>query len=138
MALQRALFVHNTDAAAWARLQRNGMTADFSWSDSARGYARALRTGARPGADARPMNAPIRLALIWHFHQPDYTDPATAAPAMPWTRLHALKDYADMAAFLERHPTVRATFNVVPTLLDQLQALARRSGASAIRFWPWR
>jgi starch synthase len=39
MALQRALFVHNTDAAGWTRLQRNGMTADFSWSDSARGYA---------------------------------------------------------------------------------------------------
>jgi alpha-amylase/alpha-mannosidase (GH57 family) len=70
------------------------------------------------------MKAPIRLALIWHFHQPDYVDPATSAPSMPWTRLHALKDYADMAAFLARHPTVRATFNVVPTLLDQLQALA--------------
>ena len=70
------------------------------------------------------MRAPIRLALIWHFHQPDYTDPETAAPTMPWTRLHALKDYADMAAFLERHPTIRATFNVVPTLLDQMQALA--------------
>ena len=71
------------------------------------------------------MKAPIRLALIWHFHQPDYTDPRTGAPAMPWTRLHALKDYADMAAFLERHPAIRATFNVVPTLLDQLQALSR-------------
>jgi alpha-amylase/alpha-mannosidase (GH57 family) len=73
------------------------------------------------------MRAPIRLALIWHFHQPDYTDPATAAPAMPWTRLHALKDYSDMAAFIERHPSVRATFNVVTTLLDQLQALAHQS-----------
>ncbi len=70
------------------------------------------------------MNAPIRLALIWHFHQPDYTDPATAAPTMPWTRLHALKDYADMAAHVARHPAIRATFNVVPTLLDQLQELA--------------
>ena len=70
------------------------------------------------------MKAPIRLALIWHFHQPDYTDPVTSAPSMPWTRLHALKDYADMAAFLARHPAVRATFNVVPTLLDQLHALA--------------
>jgi alpha-amylase/alpha-mannosidase (GH57 family) len=70
------------------------------------------------------MNAPIRLALIWHFHQPDYTDPATGAASMPWTRLHALKDYADMAAFLARHPSVRATFNVVPTLLDQLQSIA--------------
>jgi starch synthase len=39
MALQRALFVHNTDADGWEQLQRNGMTADFSWSDSARGYS---------------------------------------------------------------------------------------------------
>ena len=53
------------------------------------------------------MTGPIRLALIWHFHQPDYTDPETGAPTMPWTRLHALKDYADMAAFLERHDGVR-------------------------------
>jgi alpha-amylase/alpha-mannosidase (GH57 family) len=74
------------------------------------------------------MNAQIRLALIWHFHQPDYTDPATGAPTMPWTRLHALKDYADMAAHLERHPSVRSTFNVVPALLDQLRSLA--SGAA--------
>jgi len=70
------------------------------------------------------MNGPIRLALIWHFHQPDYTDPTTSAPTMPWTRLHALKDYADMAAYVERHPKVRATFNLVPTLIDQIQALS--------------
>ena len=72
------------------------------------------------------MNAPLRLALVWHFHQPDYRDPATGAPTMPWTRLHALKDYADMAAHLERHPTIRATLNVVPTLIDQLASLASR------------
>ncbi len=38
MALQRALLVHNTDADAWDRLKHNGMSANFSWSDSARGY----------------------------------------------------------------------------------------------------
>jgi len=70
------------------------------------------------------MREPLRLALIWHFHQPDYDDPVTSAPSMPWTRLHALADYADMAAHLERHPRVRATLNVVPSLLDQLVALA--------------
>ena len=70
------------------------------------------------------MRPPLKLALIWHFHQPDYTDPATGRPAMPWTRLHALKDYLDMAAHLDRHPAIRATFNVVPTLLDQLERLA--------------
>ena len=67
---------------------------------------------------------PIRLVLVWHLHQPEYTDPTTGAPAMPWTRLHALKDYADMAEHLARHPGVRATLNVVPSLLDQLLAIA--------------
>lgn len=66
---------------------------------------------------------PIRLVLVWHFHQPDYVDGTTGAPAMPWTRLHALKDYADMADHLERHPGIRATLNLVPTLIDQLEAL---------------
>ncbi len=68
--------------------------------------------------------APIRLVLLWHFHQPDYTDTRTGAATMPWTRLHALKDYADIAEHLARHPGVHATINVVPSLLDQLRALA--------------
>jgi len=70
------------------------------------------------------VKPPIRLALVWHLHQPDYTDPATGRPAMPWTRLHALKDYLDMAAHLERHEGIRATLNVVPALLEQLVRLA--------------
>jgi len=44
-ALQRALLVYNTDAAAWARIQHNGMSSNFSWEDSAAGYA-ALYEGA--------------------------------------------------------------------------------------------
>jgi alpha-amylase/alpha-mannosidase (GH57 family) len=66
----------------------------------------------------------VRFVLVWHFHQPDYTDAETGAATMPWTRLHALKDYADMAEHLRRHPGVRATINVVPSLLDQLRDLA--------------
>lgn len=71
--------------------------------------------------DSRPR---LRVALVWHFHQPNYADPVTGVPAMPWTRLHALKDYADMAARLERHPRLRVTVNWVPSLLDQLADLA--------------
>lgn len=63
---------------------------------------------------------PLKLVLLWHFHQPDYTDRPGGAPALPWTRLHALKDYGDMAAILARHPGVRVTVNAVPTLLEQL------------------
>ncbi|HUC44476.1 MAG TPA: glycogen synthase [Candidatus Sulfotelmatobacter sp.] len=38
MAMQRALFVFKTDHEAWRAIQHNGMTLNFSWSDSARGY----------------------------------------------------------------------------------------------------
>jgi alpha-amylase/alpha-mannosidase (GH57 family) len=65
---------------------------------------------------------PLQLALVWHMHQPDYVDPQSGERFMPWTRLHALKDYADMAERLARHPGLRATFNVVPALLTELQA----------------
>jgi alpha-amylase/alpha-mannosidase (GH57 family) len=36
--------------------------------------------------------------------------------------LHATKDYLDMALRLGRHPGVHATFNFVPSLLDQLES----------------
>ena len=37
-ALRRALHTFSTDMAAWRDLQRAGMSADFSWTTSARGY----------------------------------------------------------------------------------------------------
>ncbi|RMG89749.1 MAG: glycogen synthase [Chloroflexi bacterium] len=37
-ALQRAIYVFNTDKESWQILQRNGMTADFSWNRSALSY----------------------------------------------------------------------------------------------------
>jgi alpha-amylase/alpha-mannosidase (GH57 family) len=67
------------------------------------------------------MTAPqLDLVFLWHMHQPDYRDHVTGEFVMPWTYLHALKDYTDMAAHLERHPRVRAVVNFVPVLLDQL------------------
>ncbi len=68
---------------------------------------------------------PLQVALLWHFHQPDYRGPTSGAPALPWTRLHALKDYADMLARLAGHPGVRATVAITPCLLEQLRDLER-------------
>ncbi len=74
--------------------------------------------------------APVDLLFLWHHHQPDYRDPADGRALLPWVRLHATKDYLDMARHLERHPSVRATFNFVPSLLDQLDdAVAGRPDA---------
>ncbi|MFI5370548.1 MAG: glycoside hydrolase [Candidatus Eisenbacteria bacterium] len=73
--------------------------------------------------------APVDLLFLWHHHQPDYRRPDGGA-VLPWVRLHATKDYLDMALHLERHPGLRATFNLVPSLLDQLDdAVAGRPDA---------
>jgi alpha-amylase/alpha-mannosidase (GH57 family) len=68
---------------------------------------------------------PVELLLIWHQHQPDYRDPRTGAARLPWVRLHVAKDYVDMARRLARFPDVRVTFNLVPSLVDQIEAAAR-------------
>jgi starch synthase len=37
-ALQRAIFIYNADRESWRKIQRNGMTTNFSWTRSANGY----------------------------------------------------------------------------------------------------
>jgi len=66
----------------------------------------------------------LHLLLLWHQHQPSYRDPLTRMHLLPWVRLHALKDYYDMAWLVRQHPKLRCTINLVPILLDQLEALA--------------
>jgi len=61
----------------------------------------------------------LDLVFLWHMHQPDYRSGGEFA--MPWTLLHALKDYTDMAGHFERHPAVRGVVNFVPVLLDQIE-----------------
>ena len=46
----------------------------------------------------------IRLALLWHMHQPFYQDLATGEHILPWVRMHALKDYRGMVDVLEPFP----------------------------------
>lgn len=66
----------------------------------------------------------VHLMLLWHMHQPQYRDPATSRYVLPWTRLHALKDYWGMVRVLEPFPNVHATFNVVPSLAAQIEEYA--------------
>lgn len=66
----------------------------------------------------------IHLVLLWHMHQPLYREPETKRYVLPWTRLHALKDYWGMVRVLEEFPRVHATFNVVPSLGMQLEEYA--------------
>jgi alpha-amylase/alpha-mannosidase (GH57 family) len=66
----------------------------------------------------------IHLVLLWHMHQPQYRDPESGRYVLPWTRLHALKDYYGMVEMLREFPNFHATFNIVPALGIQLEEYA--------------
>src|SRR4029079_12849247 len=65
-----------------------------------------------------------QVAILWHMHQPFYEDLVTREHILPWARLHGLKDYYGMVALLSEFPGVRLTFNLVPSLLVQIEAFA--------------
>jgi alpha-amylase/alpha-mannosidase (GH57 family) len=58
------------------------------------------------------------------MHQPQYRDPSNGRFVLPWTRLHALKDYWGMVKVLGEFPGVHATFNMVPALGVQIEEYA--------------
>ncbi len=66
----------------------------------------------------------VHLVVLWHMHQPQYRDPGSGRYVLPWTRLHALKDYWGMVEVLREFPNFHATFNVVPALGMQLEEYA--------------
>ncbi|MHB9117232.1 MAG: hypothetical protein ACYC2R_03025 [Burkholderiales bacterium] len=75
----------------------------------------------------------LDLILCWHMHQPDYRDRLSGEFILPWTYLHAIKDYTDMAWHLENHPGARAVVNFVPILLDQLEDYAQQFSQKKVR-----
>jgi len=80
-----------------------------------------------------PRDRKLDLVLVWHMHQPDYRDRATGRYTAPWVYLHAIKDYTDMAAHLERHPGVRCVVNFVPVLLEQIEDYAAQCSSGEVR-----
>ena len=66
----------------------------------------------------------VHLVVLWHMHQPQYRDPESGRYVLPWTRLHALKDYRGMVEVLREFPNFHATFNVVPSLGLQVEEYA--------------
>jgi len=64
----------------------------------------------------------LYLNIIWHQHQPLYLDPESDQLQGPWVRTHGTKDYYDMAAMIERYPSIHFTVNLTSSLLLQLQA----------------
>ena len=58
------------------------------------------------------------------MHQPFYKNLWTGEYKLPWTRLHALKDYAGMVEILREFPSIHQTFNLVPSMVVQIEEYA--------------
>ena len=68
--------------------------------------------------------AHIHLCFLWHMHQPFYKDLVSGEYKLPWTRMHALKDYYGMVRILEEFRDIRQTFNLVPSMMVQVEEYA--------------
>ena len=66
----------------------------------------------------------VLVSFLWHMHQPFYKDLVRHCYVMPWAYLHATKDYLGMAALAEEFPDVHQTFNLVPSLVMQVEEYA--------------
>jgi len=75
----------------------------------------------------------LHLVLCWHMHQPDYRNFLSGEFTLPWTYLHAIKDYTDMAWHLENTPGAKVVMNFVPVLLDQLEDYSRQFASGKVR-----
>jgi alpha-amylase/alpha-mannosidase (GH57 family) len=66
----------------------------------------------------------LRVVLLWHMHQPYYKNLVTGEYRLPWVRLHASKDYYGMVKLLDEFPQVHQNFNLVPSLIAQIEEYA--------------
>lgn len=78
-------------------------------------------------------NKKLQLILCWHMHQPDYREYLHHGYVLPWTYLHAMKDYTDMVYHLEQHPHAKAVVNFVPILVEQLHDYEQQFKSGHIR-----
>lgn len=78
------------------------------------------------------MPGSLPLILLWHFHQPLYKDPLTGVSRLPWVRLHGVGAYTTMAMLAAEFSELPVTFNLVPSLLLQIEDYASGRGSD-----PW-
>ena len=62
---------------------------------------------------------PLKIALMWHYHQPYYGKDDIFL--LPWVRLHGVKDYLDLPELFHEFPNVKQTVNLVPSLSMQIE-----------------
>ncbi len=66
------------------------------------------------------------IAFLWHMHQPYYIEFFTKVATLPWVRMHATKGYYDMVGLCKKFEEVHQNFNLVPSLLSQIERYNRK------------
>lgn len=77
-------------------------------------------------SDKSSASTSLNVVLYWHMHQPEYRDLRNGNYHQPWTYLHTIKDYVDMAAHIENNKNVKAVVNFAPVLLEQIDDYAQQ------------
>ncbi len=77
------------------------------------------------------MTRPLRLAFLWHQHQPFYLSEGEFC--LPWVRLHGVKDYVDLPLLLLEFPQLKQSFNLVPSLLQQIEQYVDGTAQDAVQ-----
>ncbi|MFQ5796477.1 MAG: glucodextranase DOMON-like domain-containing protein [Candidatus Bipolaricaulia bacterium] len=85
------------------------------------------------GSTIVPSEEPLQLALVWHQHQPLYKNRMTDFYELPWTRVHAVQEYLDSPKILQEFPVIRVTYNLQPSLIEQLEDYATITSEEADR-----
>ncbi len=110
----------------------------FARGDRVEYLVRGVRRESRAtsGPHTLRVGPRINLALVWHQHQPAYARVSRPSPrgsyAAPWVRLHALRDYYSMASLIADQEGMRATINLSPILLEQLDDYGRGATDEAL------
>jgi alpha-amylase/alpha-mannosidase (GH57 family) len=93
--------------------------------------ALGLLVGMLSGCKPAPSKVPrmgykdvLYVNLTWHQHQPIYYKNEAGIYSRPWVRVHATKDYLDMAETVAKYEDVHITFNLTPSLIRQLDDFA--------------
>ncbi len=67
------------------------------------------------------MSKKLKIAFLWHMHQPYYKNDKVKQTLMPWVFLHSIKDYYDIPWYSLKFNNIKATYNLVPSLIYQLK-----------------
>jgi alpha-amylase/alpha-mannosidase (GH57 family) len=63
----------------------------------------------------------MKVALLWHMHQPSYWEADAERYRYPWAFLHAARHYHMMGILAKENPEAAMTINVTPVLMEQLE-----------------